>query len=104
MKQVLKENARNIKKTFEDRYEIGGAWFPAYLAMHSPRSNVDKHFSQVVKHDFSDYCKNVAELISNRVASKFMLGSCMCGRNDDKGASKEMQFSIWSRSVVQLYQ
>jgi len=71
MKEFLKETARRIKTTSENRYEIGGAWFLPYLAMHSSQK-VDKHFARVAKQDFGNFYKNVSKLILRKFASKHL--------------------------------
>jgi 2-polyprenyl-3-methyl-5-hydroxy-6-metoxy-1,4-benzoquinol methylase/uncharacterized protein YbaR (Trm112 family) len=66
MKEFLKENASCIKATTENKYEEGGAWFLPYLAMHSARSKVDKHFAKMTKQDFRSFYRNVTELVAHR--------------------------------------
>jgi len=70
MKEFLKESARCIKTTSENRYEEGGVWFLPYLAMHSSRSKVDKHFAKITKQDFRSFYRNVTELIAHRFAGE----------------------------------
>ena len=70
MKEFLNGTATSIKTTSENRYELGGAWFIPYLAMHSPRSKVDKHFARIVKLDFSYFYRDVTKLILRKFSSK----------------------------------
>ena len=70
MKEFLKEAAKHVKITSEDRYEIGGAWFAPYLSMHSPKSKVDKHFAKIMNSRFDEFYRNIAELIFQKFSSQ----------------------------------
>jgi len=70
MKDFLKETAKHVRTSSEDRYETGGAWFAPYLSMHSPKSKVDKHFAKIVNQNFDEFYRNIAELILHKIPSK----------------------------------
>ena len=74
MKDFLKETAKHVRTSSEDRYETGGAWFAPYLSMHSPKSKVDKHFAKIVNQNFDEFYRNIAELILHKIPSK---GLCL---------------------------
>jgi SAM-dependent methyltransferase/uncharacterized protein YbaR (Trm112 family) len=74
MKDFLKQTAKHVRTTSEDRYEIGGAWFAPYISMHSPKSKTDKHFAKIVNQNFDEFYRNIAELILHKIPSK---GLCL---------------------------
>ncbi len=74
LKDFLKETAKHVRTTSEDRYEMGGSWFAPYLSMHSPKSKVDKHFAKIVNQNFDELYRNIAELILQKIRSK---GLCL---------------------------
>lgn len=90
MKEFLKQCARQIKPLIKNRYEVGGAWFEPYLAMHSPRSKTDRHFARIIKQDFEDFYTNIVQVILRKFSSKQMcldLG-CATGTTTGKLAGK----------------
>jgi SAM-dependent methyltransferase len=74
MKDFLKQTAKHVRATAEDRYEMGGAWFAPYIAMHAHKSNVDKHFAKIVNQSFDAFYRNIADLILHKIPSK---GLCL---------------------------
>jgi len=79
MKQFLWEKSKGVRNVSQNRYEEGGAWFEPYLYMHSAKTKIDKHFSQIINNEFDNFYAYLIDLVLDKFSASRMCLDLGCG-------------------------
>ena len=72
MKKFIRKQAKDVQKLAQNRYEEGGTWFEPYLYMRSPKTKIDKRFSQIINENFDNFYSRLANLILDKFSDNKM--------------------------------